>query len=106
PSRRLRCPHIDREREFALERDIALDAHAKGELQRLHFSETERSKLGLAEVGQTEYRVAVLIEPGRNPGADAERIEELHHRNLIETPVAAVAAAAIAHDILEADHAS
>src|SRR3546814_1834299 len=78
PARRL---GIDGDRERTLEQDVALDAHAERQAQGRHFRQAERSQFGLAEIGETEQGVAVLVEFGRQPGADAERLEEADDRS-------------------------
>src|SRR3546814_12342555 len=70
PARRL---GIDGDRERTLEQDVALDAHAERQAQGRHFRQAERSQFGLAEIGETEQGVAVLVEFGRQPGRSEER---------------------------------
>ena len=72
----------------------------------LHLREAERAELRLGEMGETEQRVAILIELAREPGADAERIEELHDRHMVEAAAAAVGEQALAQVLREQDHAT
>src|SRR3546814_15521527 len=59
---------IDGDRERTLEQDVAREAHAERQAQGRHFRQAERSQFGLAEIGETEQGVAVLVEFGRQPG--------------------------------------
>src|SRR3546814_5951764 len=93
PARRL---GIDGDRERTLEQDVALDAHAERQAQGRHFRQAERSQFGLAEIGVTEQGVAVLVEFGRQPGADAERIEEADDGYMIAVAGPAVGESALA----------
>lgn len=97
---------IDRERECALEQNVALDAHAERKLQLLHLCEAESAKLGIAEIGEAEQCIAVLIELGREPGADAQRVEELHNRHMIETAATTICEQALAQLRYHEDHAA
>ena len=50
--------------------------------------------------------VAILIKLASEPGADAERIEELHDRHMVEAAAAAVGEPALAQVLREQDHAT
>jgi hypothetical protein len=60
----------------------------------------------MAEVGEAEQGIAVLIELGREPGADAQWVEELHHRHMIETAASAICEQALAQFRCHEDHAA
>lgn len=81
---------IGGDRERACEEDVAFDMHAERQLERGKFLETERSKLRIAKVGETEASVVVRVELGREPGADADRIEEFDHRHMVEATLATI----------------
>src|SRR5262249_50381812 len=99
-------PRIDRQRESAFEQDVALDAHAEGKLHRLHLRKAEGTELGLAEIGETEQGIAVLVELGREPGADAERVEELYQGHVGEAATATVGEQALVQSLRKQDHAT
>src|SRR3546814_8452821 len=93
-------------RELTREQDVALDAHAERQAQGRHFRQAERSQFGLAEIGETEQCVAVLVEFGRQPGADAERIEEADDGDMIAVARTAVGEQALAQLRSEQVHAA
>jgi hypothetical protein len=62
--------------------------------------------MGFAEIGETEQGVAVLVELGREPGADAEWVEELHHGYVVEAATATVGKQALVQSLRKQDHAT
>src|SRR3546814_1646597 len=107
--RHTRCALVTGVQTCALpifEQDVALDAHAERQAQGRHFRQAERSQFGLAEIGETEQGVAVLVEFGRQPGADAERIEEADDGDMIAVARPAVGEQALAQLRREQVHAA
>ena len=95
-----------RDRIKALEQDVALDAETHRQAGGDHFGEAEGAELGFAEIGQAEQGVAVLVKFGHEPDAFAERVEELHHGDVIGVAVPAVGQELLAQFVGEEDHAA
>src|SRR3546814_6636762 len=72
----------DRQRHVARKIEVALDGEAERQPQRGDLGEAERTKFGTAEpqVGESEQRVAIGGEFGREPGRGANGREEFDDR--------------------------
>ena len=80
----------DRDREHAGKKHVPLDPHAEGEPDRLQFTEAPAAEFRIADVGETEHDVAVLIQLGREPDARAKGIVEFHDGNVINIALPAI----------------
>lgn len=67
----------DRDREPPLEMQIPFDSHAKGQPDRRHLAQRPGAELRVAQIGESEEDISVLIELGGQPGALAEGVSTL-----------------------------